>query len=138
VISTARRWGRNGRGLLRADAGALHVALADGRADRPAASARQLSERAAILDAARQSGAQAVASRLRLLSEEPGFAEACARPARRSSAPRPGDTRDGLEGGGEALMPAHGVPGSARAYHGDAQEPAHSPAEAIGSGLPVS
>src|SRR3982075_2400665 len=79
VIRTARRMGIATVAVYsEADAKALHVALADeARLIGPAPARESYLNIAAILDAARQSGAQAVHPGYGFLSENPDFAEAC-------------------------------------------------------------
>src|SRR5712675_1760653 len=80
VIRTARRMGIATVAVYsEADAGALHVALADeARLIGPPPARDSYLNIAAILDAARQSGAQAVHPGYGFLSEDPDFAEICA------------------------------------------------------------
>src|SRR5438046_7393621 len=80
VIRTARRMGIATVAVYsEADAAALHVALADeARLIGPPPARDSYLNIAAILDAARQSGAQAVHPGYGFLSENPDFAAACA------------------------------------------------------------
>jgi 3-methylcrotonyl-CoA carboxylase alpha subunit len=80
VIRTARRMGLHSIAVYSdADAGAMHVALAD-EAHRlgPAPAAESYLSVSHLLEAARQSGAEAVHPGYGFLSENAGFADACA------------------------------------------------------------
>ena len=80
VIRTARRMGLHSIAVYSdADAGAMHVALAD-EAHRlgPAPAAESYLSVSHLLDAARRSGAEAVHPGYGFLSENAGFADACA------------------------------------------------------------
>src|ERR1700730_9989180 len=81
VIRTARRMGIATVAIYsEADANALHVALADeARLIRPSPARDSYLNMPAIIDAARQSGAQAVHPGYGCVSENPDFAEACAK-----------------------------------------------------------
>ena len=84
VIHTARRMGIATVAVYsEADVTALHVALADeARLIGPPPARDSYLNIAAILDAARQSGAQAVHPGYGFLSENPDFAEACGQSGR--------------------------------------------------------
>src|SRR4029077_488111 len=92
---------------------------------------------AAIVDAARQSGAQAVHPGYGFLSENPDFAETCAKAGIAFIGPPAEAIRAmGSKAAAKVLMEAHGVP-VVPGYHGDAQDPASLAAEAERIGYPV-
>src|SRR5712675_209317 len=139
VIRTARRMGIATVAVYsEADAKALHVALADeARLIGPAPVRDSYLNVAAILDAARQSGAQAVHPGYGFLSENPDFAEACGKAGIVFIGPPAEAIRAmGSKAAAKALMEAHGVP-VVPGYHGDAQDPAQLTAEAERIGFPV-
>ena len=139
VIRTARRMGIAAVAVYsEADANALHVALADeARLIGPAPARDSYLNIAAIIDAARQSGAQAVHPGYGFVSENPDFAEACAKAGIVFIGPPAEAIRAmGSKAAAKALMQAHGVP-VVPGYHGDAQDPASLMAEAERIGFPV-
>src|SRR4029077_14206097 len=92
---------------------------------------------AAIVDAARQSGAQAVHPGYGFLSENPDFAETCAKAGIAFIGPPAEAIRAmGSKAAAKVLMKAHGVP-VVPGYHGDAQDSASLAAEAERIGFPV-
>ena len=121
-----------------ADAGALHVAMADEAHRIGAAAPRESYLRGdTILDVARRSGAQAVHPGYGFLSENAGFAEACAQAGLVFVGPPPGAIRAmGGKSEAKALMQRAGVklvPG----YHGEDQDPRLLAREAARIGFPV-
>ena len=121
-----------------ADAGALHVALAD-EAWRlgPAPVGESYLKAERILEAARASGAQAVHPGYGFLSENAGFAEACEAAGLVFIGPPAAAIRAmGLKDAAKRLMQEAGVP-VVPGYHGEAQEPALLAAEAERIGYPV-
>jgi 3-methylcrotonyl-CoA carboxylase alpha subunit len=139
VIRTARRMGIATVAVYsEADATALHVAMADeARLIGPPPARDSYLNIAAIIEAARQSGAQAVHPGYGFLSENPDFAEACAKAGLVFIGP-PAEAIHamGSKAAAKALMEAHGVP-VVPGYHGDAQDPASLAAEAERIGFPV-
>ena len=142
----ARRVMRSARGLgLRciavysdADAEAAHVAEAD-EAVRigPAAAAESYLDGAAVIEAARRTGAEAVHPGYGFLSENAGFAEACADQALVFVGPPPQAIRDmGDKSRAKAIMAEAGVP-LVPGYHGEDQAPERLAAAAEGIGYPV-
>ena len=139
VIRTAQAMGiRSVAVYSDADANALHVSLADEAWPIGPAPARQsyLSiER--ILDAARQSGAEAIHPGYGFLSENAEFAEACAAAGITFIGPPPTAIRAmGSKAAAKALMERADVP-LVPGYHGDAQDPDLLAAEAARIGYPV-
>ena len=121
-----------------ADAGALHVKQAD-RAIRigpaPAAESYLLGER--IIDAARQTGAQAIHPGYGFLSENAGFAESCAAVGIAFIGPPAEAIRAmGSKSAAKALMEKAKVP-VVPGYHGDGQEPDVLAEQAAEIGFPV-
>jgi 3-methylcrotonyl-CoA carboxylase alpha subunit len=139
IIRTARRMGIATVAVYsEADAGALHVELADeARLIGPAAPRDSYLNSAAIIAAAQQSGSQAVHPGYGFLSENADFAEACAAAGLVFIGPSPAAIRTmGSKAAGKALMEAHGVP-VVPGYHGEGQDPAHLLAAAGKIGFPV-
>src|ERR1700730_12365509 len=139
VIRTARRMGITTVAIYsEADASALHVALADeARLIGPAPAREGYLNIAAIIDAARQSGAQAVHPGSGFLAENADFAEACAKAGIVFIGPPAEAIRAmGSKAAAKALMQALGVP-VVPGYHGDAQDAASLAVEAERIGLPV-
>lgn len=139
VIRTAKRLGMRTVAIYStADADAMHVRAADvavcvGEAQ-PATSYLNI---AAVIDAAKQTGADAIHPGYGFLSENPEFVEACNKqniifvgpdaPAMRSM---------GLKDAAKALMEEAGVP-VVPGYHGDNQDPAFLSLQADEIGYPV-
>ncbi|WP_207484258.1 acetyl/propionyl/methylcrotonyl-CoA carboxylase subunit alpha [Arenibaculum pallidiluteum] len=139
VIRTARRLGiRTVAVHSEADAQALHVRMADEAVPIGPAPARESYLRgAAILDAARLTGAEAVHPGYGFLSENAGFAEACGQAGIRFIGPPPAAIRAmGGKSEAKALMEAAGVP-LVPGYHGADQDPGLLLAEARRIGFPV-
>src|SRR5437764_12614396 len=121
-----------------ADAGALHVALADESRliGQPPARESYLNI-AAIIDAVRRSGAEAIHPGYGFLSENADFAEACGNAGLVFIGPPAAAIRAmGSKAAAKALMEAHGVP-VVPGYHGEAQDAASLAAEAERIGYPV-
>jgi len=149
VIRTARRLGIATVAVYSgADAGALHVAMADEArligppprdkpgGQRPTARHSYL-DAAAIVAAARDTGAQAIHPGYGFLSENSEFAEACAAAGIVFIGPPPAAMRAmGSKAAAKALMQQAGVP-VVPGYHGDDQDPARLAAEAAMIGFPV-
>ena len=139
VIRTARRLAIATVAVYSdADTTALHVAMADeGRRIGPPPARESYLNIAAIIDAARQSGADAIHPGYGFLSENADFAEACTEAGLVFIGPPAVAIRAmGSKAVAKALMEAHGVsvvPG----YHGDAQDPASLAAEVGRIGYPV-
>ncbi len=139
VIRTAHRLGyRTVAVFSDADAQAPHVQQADEavRIGAPPAAGSYL-HIAALLDAARRSGADAVHPGYGFLSERADFAQACADAGLVFIGPPPGAIRDmGDKAGAKRRMLAAGVP-CAPGYLGDEQGDEHLSAEAQKLGLPL-
>jgi len=139
VIRTARRLGiRTVAVYSDADAGALHVALAD-EAHRigPAPASESYLRGDAVIAAALASGAQAIHPGYGFLSENAGFAEAVAAAGLFFIGPSPGAIRAmGLKDAAKVLMQEAGVP-VVPGYHGDSQDVAVLADEAERIGYPV-
>jgi 3-methylcrotonyl-CoA carboxylase alpha subunit len=139
VIRTARRLGiRTVAVYSAADAGALHVAMADeARLIGPAPARESYLRIDAILDAARQSGAQAIHPGYGFLSENAGFAEACGQAGVVFIGPPASAIRAmGGKSEAKALMEKAGVP-LVPGYHGADQEPELLRKEAERIGYPL-
>lgn len=139
VIRTARRMGlRTVAVYSEADAGALHVELADEAVLIGPAAARESYLRIdRLIDAARRSGAGAVHPGYGFLSENADFAEACAEAGLVFVGPPPAAIRAmGSKAAAKALMEKAGVP-LVPGYHGAAQGEAALLAEAKRIGFPV-
>jgi 3-methylcrotonyl-CoA carboxylase alpha subunit len=139
VIKTARRMGvRTVAVYSEADANARHVAMADEAYLIGPAPARESYLKAdAIIDAARKSGAQGIHPGYGFLSENAGFAEACAKAGLVFIGPPPGAIRAmGGKSAAKALMEKAGVP-VVPGYHGDKQDEATFAASAKKIGYPV-
>src|SRR5437868_209926 len=139
VIRTARQMGIATVAVYsEADAGALHVALADeSRLIGPPPARDSYLKIPAIIDAARQSGTEAVHPGYGFLSENADFAEACAKAGLVFIGPPAEAIRAmGSKAAAKALMEAHGAP-VVPGYHGEAQDAASLAAEAERIGYPV-
>jgi 3-methylcrotonyl-CoA carboxylase alpha subunit len=121
-----------------ADAGALHVALADEAVAIGPAPARDSYLRGdRIIDAAQRAGAEAVHPGYGFLSENAAFAEACAAAGLVFVGPPAAAIRAmGSKSEAKALMGAAGVP-LVPGYHGADQDPARLAEAAEAMGYPV-
>jgi acetyl-CoA carboxylase biotin carboxylase subunit len=139
VIRTARRMGLKTVAVHSdADAGALHVELADAAVRiGPAPPQESYLNIAAILEAARESGAEAIHPGYGFLSENATFADACAKAGIVFVGPPADAIRAmGLKDRAKALMVKAGVP-VVPGYLGDDQTPAALAKEAGKVGYPV-
>ncbi len=139
VIDTARRLGVATVAVYsQADAGARHVALADEAVciggPKPAESYLR---GAAIIQAALQTGAQAIHPGYGFLSENPDFVDAVQAAGLTFIGPSGDAIRAmGLKDAAKALMARAGVP-VVPGYHGDNQDPEHLAGAAEAVGYPV-
>jgi 3-methylcrotonyl-CoA carboxylase alpha subunit len=139
VVRTAKRMGVATVAVYsEADAGALHVAMADeARPVGPPPARESYLQADAIIAAAQVTGAEAIHPGYGFLSENAGFAEACAAAGIVFIGPPPAAMRAmGSKAAAKALMQQAGVP-VVPGYHGDDQDPAHLLAEAEAIGFPV-
>jgi 3-methylcrotonyl-CoA carboxylase alpha subunit len=139
VIRTARRMGIATVAVnSEADRNALHVELADEAWPIGPAPARDsYLNIAAILDAARNSGAEAIHPGYGFMSENAEFAEACEAAGIVFIGPPAAAIRImGSKAEAKDLMQRHGVP-LVPGYHGADQDPARLVDEAEGIGFPV-
>ena len=139
VIRTARRMGiRTVAVYSEADAGALHVAMADAAVPiGPAAARESYLNIPVIIAAARRTGAQAVHPGYGFLSENAAFADACAAAGLVFIGPPASAIRAmGSKSAAKAAMELAGVP-LVPGYHGADQDPALLAAEAGRIGYPV-
>jgi 3-methylcrotonyl-CoA carboxylase alpha subunit len=139
VIGTARRLGiATVATYSDADRDALHAAQADEAYPiGPPPAVESYLNIAAILAAARASGAEAVHPGYGFLSENPDFAEACATAGLVFVGPPAKAIRlMGSKAAAKALMAEHGVP-LVPGYYGAEQAPGHLAAEAERIGFPV-
>ncbi len=139
VMRTARRMGIATVAVYsEADAGALHVAMADeARLIGPPPARQSYLNAAAILAAAKDTGAEAIHPGYGFLSENAEFAEACAAAGIVFIGPPPAAMRAmGSKAAAKALMQQAGVP-VVPGYHGDDQDAARLQAEAEKIGFPV-
>src|SRR5579883_3504628 len=139
VIRTARRMGVGTVAVYsEADAGALHVAMADEAYPIGPAPARESYLRIdRLIEAARRSGAEAIHPGYGFLSENAGFAEACAKAGIVFIGPPAGAIRAmGSKSAAKALMEKAGVP-LVPGYHGRDQDPGQLEAAAAHIGYPV-
>ncbi|WP_434990485.1 acetyl/propionyl/methylcrotonyl-CoA carboxylase subunit alpha [Xanthomonas melonis] len=139
VIATCRKLGIATVAVYSdADRNARHVRLADEAVHIGASPAQQSYLRSeAILAAAQTTGAQAIHPGYGFLSENAGFAEACAHAGVVFIGPSPAAIRAmGDKSAAKALMQRAGVP-LTPGYHGDDQTPAFLRAQADGIGYPV-
>ncbi len=139
VIRTARRLGiRTVAVYSEADAAALHVAQADEAYPIGPAPAREsYLSIPRLIAAAQRSGAEAVHPGYGFLSENAGFAEACAGAGIVFVGPPPSAIRAmGSKAAAKALMERAGVP-LVPGYHGEAQDERHLAQAARHVGYPV-
>ncbi|HEY1798063.1 MAG TPA: acetyl/propionyl/methylcrotonyl-CoA carboxylase subunit alpha [Stellaceae bacterium] len=139
VIRTARRMGVATVAVYsEADAGALHVAMADeARRIGPAPARESYLKGDAIIAAARETGAEAVHPGYGFLSENADFAEACAAAGLVFIGPPAAAIRAmGSKSAAKAMMAAAGVP-VVPGYHGDDPSPERLLQEAEKIGFPV-
>ena len=139
VIRTARRLGIATVAVYsEADAGALHVEMADEAWPiGPPAPRHSYLDIGKIIDAARQSRAEAIHPGYGFLSENAEFSEACAEAGIVFIGPSPEAIRTmGSKAAAKALMERHGVP-VVPGYHGAAQDDDRLLAEARRIGFPV-
>ncbi len=139
VATTARRLGvRTVAVYSEADAGAKHVAWCDEAVAIGQAAPKDSYLRwERILQAARETGAQAIHPGYGFLSENEAFAHACAEAGIVFIGPRPGSIQAmGLKAESKRLMEAAGVP-LVPGYHGADQDPALLRREADRIGYPV-
>ncbi|MGQ0622123.1 MAG: acetyl/propionyl/methylcrotonyl-CoA carboxylase subunit alpha [Panacagrimonas sp.] len=139
VIATCRRLGiRTVAVYSEADAGARHVRLADeAYCVGPAPSRESYLRSERILEVAKLSGAQAVHPGYGFLSENEGFAQACAQAGVVFIGPPVAAIHAmGSKSAAKSLMEKAGVP-LVPGYHGDEQNPGHLTAQADGIGYPV-
>ena len=139
VIKTARRLGIKTVAVYSdADAGARHVAMADEAVHIGGSAAREsylVVDR--ILDAARRTGAQAIHPGYGFLSENAGFADACAKAGVVFIGPPPSAIRAmGSKSEAKKIMEKAKVP-LVPGYHGDDQSPDLLAKEAGRIGFPV-
>ena len=139
VMRTAKRMGLRSIAVYSdADAGAMHVAMADSAVRiGPAPAKESYLDIAAIIAAARESKAEAIHPGYGFLSENAEFAEACAKAKLIFVGPPPAAIRAmGLKDRAKALMQKAGVP-VVPGYFGDEQSPTHLEKEAKRIGYPV-
>ncbi len=139
VIRTAKRLGlRTIAVYSQADAGALHVSLADeAHLLGPAAATQSYLKSEKILEVARSSGAECIHPGYGFLSENAEFAEACAAAGVAFVGPPPSAIRAmGLKDAAKALMEKAGVP-VVPGYHGKGQDDDLLAAEAGKVGYPL-
>ena len=139
VIKTARRLGIKTVAVYSdADRNARHVAMADEAVHIGPSAAREsylVAEK--IIDAARRTGAQAVHPGYGFLSENAGFAEACAKAGIVFIGPPPAAIRAmGSKSEAKKIMEKAKVP-LVPGYHGDDQSPELLAKEATRIGFPV-
>jgi 3-methylcrotonyl-CoA carboxylase alpha subunit len=139
VIKTARRLGIKTVAVYSdADANARHVAMADEAVHIGGSPAREsylLADR--IIEACKRTGAQAVHPGYGFLSENAGFAEACAKAGIVFIGPPPGAIRAmGSKSEAKKIMEKAKVP-LVPGYHGDDQSPELLAKEAARIGFPV-
>ena len=139
VMRTARRMGIATVAVYsEADAGALHVAMADeAQLIGPPPARESYLKGDAIIEAAQETGAEAIHPGYGFLSENAEFAEACAKAGIVFVGPPASAMRAmGSKAAAKALMQEAGVP-VVPGYHGDDQDPANLLAEAKMIGFPV-
>ncbi len=139
VMRTARRMGIATVAVYsEADAGALHVATADGaRLIGPSPARESYLKGERIIAAAKETGAEAIHPGYGFLSENAEFAEACAKAGIIFIGPPASAMRAmGSKAAAKAMMQQAGVP-VVPGYHGADQGPANLLAEAEMIGFPV-
>ncbi len=139
IIRSARSMGvRTVAVFSEADSGALHVASADEGVFIGAAQASEsYLNGAAIIEAAKRTGAQAIHPGYGFLSENADFAEACQAAGITFIGPPTDAIRAmGSKSAAKSIMAAAGVP-LVPGYHGDDQDPGLLAAEAKKIGFPV-
>src|SRR5579862_6212514 len=139
IIRTARHMGIATVAVYsEADAGALHVSVADeARLIGPPPARDSYLDIRAIIAAARESGAEAVHPGYGFLAENAEFAEACVEAGLVFIGPPAAAIRAmGSKAAAKALMEAHGVP-VVPGYHGAEQDEDRLAAEAARIGFPV-
>ncbi len=139
VMRTARRMGiRTVAVYSEADAEAPHVREADAAVLLgPAPSAESYLRADKILEAAKQTGADAIHPGYGFLSENAGFARACAEAGIKFVGPSPESIEAmGLKDRAKKLMEDAGVPVTP-GYHGENQDPEHLKNAADAIGYPV-
>jgi 3-methylcrotonyl-CoA carboxylase alpha subunit len=139
VMRTAKRLGMRTIAVYSdADANGLHVSMADHAVHIGPSPAREsYLNIEAILKAARDTGAEAIHPGYGFLSENPDFADACAKAKIIFVGPPASAIRAmGLKDAAKALMIKAGVP-VVPGYFGDDQSPAHLAREADKIGYPV-
>jgi 3-methylcrotonyl-CoA carboxylase alpha subunit len=139
VMRTAKRMGVATVAVYsEADAGALHVAMADeARLIGPPPARQSYLDAAAIIAAAKGTGSEAIHPGYGFLSENAEFAESCAAAGIVFIGPPPAAMRAmGSKAAAKALMQQAGVP-VVPGYHGDDQNPAQLQKEAERIGFPV-
>jgi len=139
IMRTAQRMGIRCIAVFsEADAGALHVAMADEAHPIGPAPARDSYLRGdRILEVARAAGAEAIHPGYGFLSENADFAESCAAAGIAFIGPPANAIRAmGSKAESKALMVAAGVP-VVPGYHGDDQAEDHLAAEAARIGFPI-
>jgi 3-methylcrotonyl-CoA carboxylase alpha subunit len=139
IIRTLRRMGiRSVAVYSEADRNALHVDMADAAYEIGAAPPRaSYLNQANVLKAAKESGADAIHPGYGFLSENAGFAEACAEAGIVFIGPPPAAIRAmGLKSEAKALMEKAGVP-LVPGYHGADQSPKRLQSAADEIGYPV-
>ena len=139
VIKTARRLGIKTVAVYSdADRGARHVAMADEAVHIGGSPAREsylVADK--IIEAARRTGAEAIHPGYGFLSENAGFAEACAKAGLVFIGPPPAAIRAmGSKSEAKKIMEKAKVP-LVPGYHGDDQSPALLAKEAARIGFPV-
>ncbi|HEX7390688.1 MAG TPA: biotin carboxylase N-terminal domain-containing protein, partial [Acidiphilium sp.] len=139
IVRTARRLGiRSVAVYSEADAHAAHVAAADvAICIGPAPARESYLDGAKIIEAAKRTGAAAIHPGYGFLSENAGFAEACAEAGLIFiGPPGPAIRAMGSKSAAKALMEKAGVP-LVPGYHGAEQEPAFLAEQAGKIGYPV-
>ncbi|HML12340.1 MAG TPA: biotin carboxylase N-terminal domain-containing protein [Xanthobacteraceae bacterium] len=139
IARTAKRLGMRTIAVYsEADAGALHVRLADeAHLIGPAPAAESYLAAGRLIDVAKRTGAACIHPGYGFLAENPEFAEACAAAGIVFVGPPPAAIRAmGLKDAAKALMEKAGVP-VVPGYHGTRQEPKFLKEKAYEIGYPV-